>query len=63
MTATIKTAATSKQVREPTHELSEDELNAVAGGWFNLGGSTTTTTNKKQAEALKGFQQALQELP
>jgi bacteriocin-like protein len=32
MTTTIKTAATSKQVREPTHELSEDELNAVAGG-------------------------------
>ena len=32
MTATINTAATSKQVREPTQELSEDELNAVAGG-------------------------------
>ena len=32
MAATIKTSATSEQVREPTRELTEDQLEQVSGG-------------------------------
>ena len=32
MTKAINTGATSKQVREPTHELTVDELALVSGG-------------------------------
>jgi len=32
MAATIKTSATSEQVREPTCELTEDQLEQVSGG-------------------------------
>jgi bacteriocin-like protein len=32
MTIAIKTAATSKQVREPTRELTDNELAQVSGG-------------------------------
>ena len=32
LTTAIKTAATSRQVPEPTRELTTDELNQIAGG-------------------------------
>ena len=38
------------------HELSSEELDAVSGG------TNKDLENKKQAEAIKGFQQALQSL-
>jgi bacteriocin-like protein len=60
MTTTIKTAATSEQVREPTHELSEDELNAVVGGLTNAENlANQQKANVEQAKALQTFQQLL----
>jgi hypothetical protein len=60
-------------------ELSLDHLASVSGGGpgapvgqptpppppprTNNGGSTTTDEDRKQSDALKGFQQMLQELP
>jgi hypothetical protein len=41
---TLRNLKASVEVRELKDELSGDELNAVMGGWFNLGGSTTTTS-------------------
>ena len=40
------------------HELSSEELDAVSGG-----DKAVDLEDKKQADALKGFQQMLQELP
>jgi hypothetical protein len=46
-------------------ELSSDELNAVAGGDLHIGVGVCTNDvpSKKESDAIKGFQQMLQELP
>ena len=45
-------------------ELSEDKLKAVAGGWPGAWmAPASDAEDKKQADAIKGFQQMLQELP
>jgi bacteriocin-like protein len=44
--------------REPTHELSEDELNAVAGG-FPTGSVSSTSSGNAVNNPVKMFQQAL----
>lgn len=41
--------------------LSDDQLDAVSGGDTET--QHVDTENKKQADAIKGFQQMLQELP
>jgi hypothetical protein len=43
--------------------LSDDQLDAVSGGDKALEAAQEAAENKKQSDALKGFQQALQELP
>jgi hypothetical protein len=48
------------------HELSSEDLDAVSGGDLNIGVGVCTRgdmENKKQADAVKAFQQMLQELP
>jgi hypothetical protein len=45
-----------------TRALSDDQLDAVSGG-APSDSQLQAMENKKQADALKGFQQALQELP
>ncbi len=47
-----------------TRALSDDELDAVSGGdKMTLEQAQQAAEDKHQAEALKAFQQALQELP
>ena len=46
-----------------TRALSDDQLDAVSGGDKALEAAQEAAENKKQSDALKGFQQALQELP
>jgi hypothetical protein len=46
---------TNAQEKSESRELSSEELDAVSGG-------TKEVENRRQAEALKGFQQALQSL-
>jgi hypothetical protein len=48
--------------RQLPNELVEDELNLVVGGWLGWT-PPTPPTSKKEADAIKGFQQMLQELP
>jgi hypothetical protein len=47
------------------HELSSEELDAVSGGdkATEIAQAQAAAEDKKQASALKGFQQMLQELP
>jgi hypothetical protein len=46
-----------------TRALSDDQLDAVSGGDKALEAAQAAAENKKQCDALKGFQQALNELP
>jgi hypothetical protein len=47
-----------------TDALSDDQLDAVSGGdKMTIEQAQQAAEDKKQADALKGFQQALQELP
>ena len=57
-------AINSKRAPEQ-HELSSEELDAVSGGdkATEIAQAQAAAEDKKQASALKGFQQMLQELP
>jgi hypothetical protein len=54
---------THKDIFDSGLPLEDHELDGVSGGAPSLEQQQAAAENKKQADALKGFQQLLQELP
>jgi hypothetical protein len=68
LTSTATSTTGSGTMIDNHHELTMGELDAVNGGFLReiiarIVAGKNAQEDKKQADALKGFQQALQELP